>query len=176
MHKREFVTAFVGDVVLMESWRRTWWMLYIVDAYYAGTLGTMNLKAFLVEATVDLPCEEDVYESGVSMPFNNWNAQLIISEAIPVPHTPEDFESREFADEDIQFSSFAYLIGAVRAAALAISVTPKKATRHDSERMIQSADSVIDAWVMLLPKSKKVMRDDGTIDELMFQAQLLIHV
>ena len=42
--------------------------------------------------------------------------------------------------------------------------------------MIQSADSVIDAWVMLLPKSKKVMRDDGSIDELMFQAQLLIHV
>jgi len=67
MHKREFVDAYTGDVVLMESWRRTWWMLYIVDAYYAGTLGTMNLKAFHVEATVDLPCEEDEYESGVSV-------------------------------------------------------------------------------------------------------------
>lgn len=67
MHKREFVDTYVGDVVLMESWRRTWWMLYIVDAYYAGTLGTMNLKAFHVEATVDLPCEEDEYESGVSV-------------------------------------------------------------------------------------------------------------
>ncbi|KAJ4005571.1 hypothetical protein NW752_002404 [Fusarium irregulare] len=160
MHKREFVNALAGDVVLMESWRRTWWMLYIVDAYYAGTLGTMNLKAFRVEATVDLPCEEDEYESGT----------------IPEPHTLDDFESREFADEDIQFSSFAYLISAVRAAALAISVTPKKATRQDSERMIQSADSVIDAWVMLLPKDKKIMRDGGSIDELMFQAQLLIHV
>ncbi|KAH7174311.1 uncharacterized protein B0J16DRAFT_375188 [Fusarium flagelliforme] len=160
MHKREFVDAYGGDVVLMESWRRTWWMLYTVDAYYAGTLGTMNLKAFHVEATVDLPCEEDGYESSV----------------IPEPHTVEDFESREFADEDIQFSSFAYLIGAVRAAALAISVTPKRATRQDSERMIQSADSVIDAWLLLLPKSKKVMRDDGSIDELMFQAQLLVHV
>ncbi|KAJ4117537.1 hypothetical protein NW768_010900 [Fusarium equiseti] len=160
MHKREFVDAYGGDAVLMESWRRTWWMLFIMDAYYAGTLGTMNLKAFRVEATVDLPCEEAEYELGV----------------IPEPHTVEDFECREFADEDIAFSSFAYLIGAVRAAALAISVTPKRATKQDSERMIQSADSVMDAWVLLLPKDKKVMKDDGSIDELMFQAQLLIHV
>ena len=69
MHKREFVDTYRGDDVLMESWRRAWWMLYIVDAYYAGTLGTMNLKAFHVEATVDLPCEEVEYESGVSTSF-----------------------------------------------------------------------------------------------------------
>lgn len=68
MHKKEFADMHgEGDGVLMESWRRTWWMLYIVDAYYAGTLGTMNLKAFHIEATVDLPCEEDEYESGVSL-------------------------------------------------------------------------------------------------------------
>ncbi|CAG7566094.1 unnamed protein product [Fusarium equiseti] len=176
MHKGEFVDAYAGDDMLMESWRRTWWMFYIVDAYYAGTLGTMNLKTSHVEATVDLPCEEDEYESGVSASFIKGPALLIALKIIPEPRTLEDFESREFADEDIQFSSFAYLIGAVRAAALAISVTPKRATRQDSERMIQSADSVIDAWTMLLPKSKKVMKDDASIDELMFQAQLLVHV
>ncbi|KAL6916967.1 hypothetical protein FSST1_008462 [Fusarium sambucinum] len=161
MHKKEFAsTCGAGDIVLMESWRRTWWMLYIVDAYYAGTLGTMNFKAFHVEATVSLPCEEGEYESG----------------CIPEPRTIEDFESREFAEDDIPFSSFAYLIGAVRAAALAISVTPKKVKRQDSERVIQAADSVIDAWLLLLPKERKVMRNDGSIDELMFQANLLIHV
>jgi hypothetical protein len=176
MHRIEFVNTYGGDLVLMESWRRTWWMLYIVDAYYAGTLGTMNLKAFHVEATVDLPCEEEEYESGVSMSFIKGTTLLIVLKIIPMPRTLEDFESREFADEDIQFSSFAYLIGAVRAAALAISVTPKRATRQDSDRMIQSADSVIDAWVLLSPKDKKVMKDDGSIDELMFQAQLLVHV
>jgi hypothetical protein len=95
---------------------------------------------------------------------------------IPEPRTIEDFESREFAEFDTLFSSFAYLIGAVQAAALAISVTPKKAKRQDSERVIQSADSVIDAWLLLLPKERKVMRDDGSIDELMFQANLLVHV
>lgn len=54
-----------GDPVLEECWRRTWWMLYIVEAYYAGTLGTMNFKALNIETTVDLPCEELEYESGV---------------------------------------------------------------------------------------------------------------
>ncbi|CAG1976863.1 unnamed protein product [Fusarium graminearum] len=161
MHKGEFASACGAEnAVLMESWRRTWWMLYIVDAYYAGTLGTMNFKTFHVEATVSLPCEEEEYESGY----------------IPEPRTVEDFDSREFTEHDIPFSSFAYLIGAVRAAALAISVTPKKVKRQDSERMIQAADAVIDAWLLLLPKERKVMRNDGSIDELMFQANLLVHV
>ena len=55
-----------GDPVLMECWRRTWWMLYIVDAYYTGTLGTMNLAVDDIDATVDLPCEEQEYDSEVS--------------------------------------------------------------------------------------------------------------
>ncbi|KAM0288732.1 hypothetical protein ACHAO9_006795 [Fusarium lateritium] len=162
MHTREFATANgFGDEVLMESWRRTWWMLYIVDAYYAGTLGTLNLKVFHIEASVDLPCEESEYESGV----------------IPTPRTLDDFNSREFFDEEITFSSFAYLIGAVKCAAFAISTSPKHATRQDSEHIIQSADSVIDAWLLLLPKEQKpVMRSDGEVDELMFQAHMLVHV
>lgn len=54
-----------GSPVLAESWRRTWWMLFIVDAYYAGTLGTLNLAIVDVDATAELPCEEAEYESGV---------------------------------------------------------------------------------------------------------------
>jgi hypothetical protein len=89
----------------------------------------------------------------------------------------EDFDSRDLAIEDVSFSSFAYLIGAVRCAALAISATPKRATKEDSPLVLQRADSVINAWLLLLPKcSKEVMGNDGEIDELMFQAHLLIHV
>lgn len=67
MFRREFASDFgAGDPVLMESWRRTWWMLYIVDGYYAGTLGTMNFAVVDIDATVDLPCEEWEYESEVS--------------------------------------------------------------------------------------------------------------
>ncbi|KAJ5144261.1 Transcription factor [Penicillium bovifimosum] len=151
LFEQDFASKYgAGDLVLQECWRRTWWMLYIVDAYYAGTLGTMNFKASAIAATVDLPCEESEYESG--------------------------FDSREFASDDIGFSSFAYLVGAVRCAALAISTVPKATNKDNSERMIQAADSALNGWLLLLPKThKQVMDKAGEIDEMMFQAHLLIH-
>lgn len=162
MFRCEFATEHgSGDPVLTECWRRTWWMLYIVDAYYAGTLGAMNFAVLDIEATVDLPCEEAEYESG----------------DIPDPKKPQDFDSREFASDDISFSSFAYLIGAIRCVVSAISISPNIATKEASEHVIQAADSIIDGWLLLLPKgSKEVMSKAGEIDELMFQAHLVIHV
>ncbi|KAF5621104.1 C6 transcription factor [Fusarium tjaetaba] len=162
MHKKEFAATWgFGDPIMVECWRRTWWMLFIVDASYAGTLGTMNFKTLHVEPTAELPCEDAYYESGM----------------IPIPKTLQDFDSREFDSEDVVFSSFAYLIGATRCAAQVICMSPKRATREHSEAIIQSADSAFDAWLLLLPKDKKpVLKADGTIDELMFQAHLLIHV
>lgn len=69
MYRRDFASEHgLGDPVLTESWRRTWWSLYVVEGYYAGTLGTMDFKVINVEATVDLPCQESEYESGVSTP------------------------------------------------------------------------------------------------------------
>ncbi|KAK2771033.1 C6 transcription factor [Colletotrichum kahawae] len=162
MHKSEFSRQYnAGEPVLEESWRRTWWMLYIIDAYYAGTLGTMNFRVGNIEATVELPCEEREYEL----------------EVIPQPQTLEDFDSREFAPSNVTFSSFAYLISAVRCAALAISTVPKVASKEDSAQVIHSADSIIDAWSLLLPKERRnVMSKTGQIDELMFQAHLPIGV
>ncbi|CRG91979.1 hypothetical protein PISL3812_09033 [Talaromyces islandicus] len=162
MFRQDFAAKHgAQDAVLTECWRRTWWMLYIVDAFYAGTLGTMNFITMDVDATVDLPCEELEYEKG----------------QIPAPQTLQDFDCRDLAPESTTFSSFAYLIGAVRCAALAISTAPKVAASEDSPQVLQAADSVINGWVLLLPKDRKqVMSKTGEIDELMFQAHLLIHV
>ncbi|KAF7162825.1 hypothetical protein CNMCM5623_007947 [Aspergillus felis] len=162
MFRQEFAASHgADDPVLKESWRRTWWMLFIVDAYYAGTLGTMNLAVVDIAATVELPCEESEYESG----------------NIPEPKTIEEFNCREFSPEGTKFSSFAYLIGAVQCAASAISVTPKTAVKEDSPHVIQAADCSLDGWRLLLPTDyKQVMTSTGEIDELMFQAHLVIHV
>ncbi|RSM02341.1 hypothetical protein CEP52_007986 [Fusarium oligoseptatum] len=162
MCRQEFATEHgYQDPVLVECWRRTWWMLFIVDAFYAGTLGAMNFATLDVEATVELPCEESEYESG----------------EIPEPKTLEEFDCREFASDDTSFSSFTYLISAVRCAALAISIAPKVAVKEASTQVIEAADSVIDAWLLLLPKDdKQVISKTGVIDELMFQAHLVIHV
>lgn len=174
------------DPVLRECWRRTWWMVYVVDAYYAGTLGTMNFDVVDIEATVDLPCEESEFESGVSTdnllphagPFRRRLEARIahFDQNIPAPKTLEEFDCREFSPEST-FSSFAYLIGAVRCAASAISSAPKIANKDDSMHILQAADSSIDGWRLLLPESRKeVISKTGEIDELMFQAHLLIHV
>lgn len=66
MHHRKFASQYGGgDRIIEESWRRTWWQIYIVDAYHAAIVRTPNFLA-RVDATVDLPCEESEYESGVS--------------------------------------------------------------------------------------------------------------
>lgn len=96
---------------------------------------------------------------------------------IPTPRSLQEFNNREFIPNNVHFSSFAYLIGAVQCAATAISTTPKIAAVEDSTRLIQAVDCSLDGWRLLLPpEHKHVMNEDGEIDELMFQAHLLIHV
>jgi hypothetical protein len=66
MSRQEFANANShGDPVLAESWRRTWWQLYIVDVNYAAIKRDTEFPTRDVPVTVDLPCEEDEYISGV---------------------------------------------------------------------------------------------------------------
>lgn len=93
------------------------------------------------------------------------------------PKTLQDFDSREFLPDGGSFSSFAYLVGAARCSALAIATAPEVASPETSPHVLQTADSIIDGWLLLLPKHKReVMRRNGDIDEMLFQAHLLIHV
>lgn len=51
--------------VLEESWRRTWWSLYITDCLFAGIRGESKFPLRTIATTVDLPCEECLYNNGV---------------------------------------------------------------------------------------------------------------
>lgn len=100
----------------------------------------------------------------------------IYLQEIPEPRTLQVFDSRDLALEDTPFSSFAYLIGAVRCVALAVTAVSETGAKEDSAHIIQVADSIINGWLILLPKSRKqVMNKAGEIDELMFQAQMIVH-
>jgi hypothetical protein len=61
-----------GDAVLAESWRRTWWQIYITDLHITASDHETNLCISQQNAviTVDLPCEEYEYSSGVRKIFN----------------------------------------------------------------------------------------------------------
>jgi hypothetical protein len=62
-----------GDSVLAESWRRTWWLLYIIDAHMAATdhAITFATSQKTVPCNVDLPCEEDEFQSGVCLIYRS---------------------------------------------------------------------------------------------------------
>jgi hypothetical protein len=51
-------------------------------------------------------------------------------------------------------------------------------TNKDSlPQVIHEADSIFNGWLLLLPSDcKQIMDKSGEIDELMFQANLVIHV
>ena len=66
MHRKGFASQNgQGDVVLEECWRRTWWQIFMADAHLAGAAHTSALHTRDIEMTVDLPCEESEYETGV---------------------------------------------------------------------------------------------------------------
>lgn len=67
LNKREFAAMHGhGNPVLEESWRRTWWDLYVCDGMIAGVHRITKFLLFDIEADVGLPCEEHQYLSGVS--------------------------------------------------------------------------------------------------------------
>jgi hypothetical protein len=66
LNKREFATLHGhGNPVLEESWRRTWWDLYVCDGMIAGVHRVTNFLLFDISSDVALPCEEHQYLTGV---------------------------------------------------------------------------------------------------------------
>ena len=57
-----------GDPIIEESWRRTWWQLYVTDAMLSGSTHVYPFRTSRMNMDVVLPCEESFYESGVSEP------------------------------------------------------------------------------------------------------------
>jgi hypothetical protein len=55
-----------GNEVLAESWRRTWWTLWSVDAIFAAISHYTTHRLQNVIGNVLLPCEDEDYTSGVS--------------------------------------------------------------------------------------------------------------
>ena len=55
-----------GHPTLAESWRRTWWNLYVTDAMISGVHRITNFALYDVPAQVEIPCEENEYVFEVS--------------------------------------------------------------------------------------------------------------
>lgn len=68
LNTRAFVSLHGrGIPILEESWRRTWWDLYMTDGMIAGVHRATSFALFDAVTDVQLPCEEHQYLSGVSL-------------------------------------------------------------------------------------------------------------
>ena len=55
-----------GNSLFEESWRRSWWELFIIDGMMGGVNQKYTLQLMAVSTNVSLPCEEAEYGPGVS--------------------------------------------------------------------------------------------------------------
>ncbi|KAL4779841.1 hypothetical protein BJX76DRAFT_351459 [Aspergillus varians] len=164
LHTQKFAyTNGNNDPLLEECWRRTWWQIYMTDVHIAGSTSTFPFRTSKVEMTTDLPCDEADYENGT----------------IPQPRTLQDYDMREFLDDDDDdddrvFSSFAELVGLTRGLNLAFAAR-QGMTIANAPAICANTDATVTAWRSLLHPSKRdIVREDGTVDELLFKANIII--
>ncbi|OAA69902.1 Zn(2)-C6 fungal-type DNA-binding domain protein [Cordyceps fumosorosea ARSEF 2679] len=145
-------SARMRSRVLEESWRRTWWEVYVLDGMFAGAHRATTFTLFDVPTDVGLPCEEDEYES----------------DQIPEPRTLDDLNDRDLAMDDREFSSFAYRILSVR--------NLGRVMRGGGEEDADALEVLLSSWRHNIPASKRdSLRRDGRVDEMAFQAHMLNH-
>ncbi|EHK99003.1 hypothetical protein M7I_5155 [Glarea lozoyensis 74030] len=158
MNKREF--AFLnsnGSQIAEESWRRTWWELYIVDGMIAGVHQKSDFRMKDMPNDVDLPCEEKEYLSGF----------------IPQPSSLSDFDDESFDGKELTFSSFAYRIAALRNLGRVLSSGLLQSSTPDGDAILR-VDNHLVTWRLHLPENKKkFINNEGKLDEMLFQAHMI---
>lgn len=147
-----------GDPIRAECLRRTWWELFVIEGLLTA-LGVQRVfRTNTVPLEVPLPCEERIYQDGLTP---------------PLPPTVAQFDERVFADEERNFSSYAYRIEAVR---ILGRVVATQQMIEGQQEHVEAIDARIASWFHHLPESKvELMRPDGSIDEVMFQANMIIN-
>ncbi|KAJ5239028.1 hypothetical protein N7468_003647 [Penicillium chermesinum] len=147
-----------GDPIRAECLRRTWWEIFVIEGMLTA-LGVQKVyRTNQIPLEVALPCEERIYQEGLTPP--------------PPPDIAQ-FDGRIFADEEHDFSSYAYRIEAVRILGRVVATQNVVEGQQDQ---VEAIDARIASWFHHLPESKlELMRPDGSIDEIMFQATMIIN-
>lgn len=149
----------VGNPILEESWRRTWWDLYMIDGILASLSSVQHpLRLHNVPTDVPMPCEEEIY-----------------AQCKPVPplRSRLDFLERAFAFQECEYSSLAYKIESVRLLGKVISIGPDIA--GCTSEQVGSLDASLANFVLSLPQNKRSpISLDGQMDEVLFSAHSII--
>ena len=85
----------------------------------------------------------------------------------------DEVDIGEFAENEVQYSSYTYRILAIRELGKLLALN--ESFCPDSSEIVINLDTALNNWVLHLPEGKKDPIDaDGRIDEMMFQAHMII--
>ena len=160
LDKKSYASDHGGGVPsIEESWRRTWWELYILDIMFAALNQATLFRLKDVHLEVLLPCEEATHQA---------------ENVLPEPQSLKDFEARFFMDDETKYSSFSYRIAAARALSKVIAVSGVQETLTSTAK--REAELEMENLMLHLPKQKQTYVDsEGVVDEIAFQAHMIIN-
>lgn len=93
--------------------------------------------------------------------------------SVPNAQTLAQFRERAFAKDEDVFSSAAYRIEAVRILGTVIGLGDSS-YEADGER-VEAVDASLNGWLLHLPPSKQeVLNQEGKVDEMLFQAHIIV--
>ncbi|KAJ4300685.1 hypothetical protein N0V90_002773 [Kalmusia sp. IMI 367209] len=157
MNTREFAVSYgEGDSVVEESWRRTYYFLVLSDQHFSIVVNNPVYTLMSVPNLVELPCDDEYYEAG----------------NIPLAATWQQYDMREFDDVEVVYSSITYMVDVSRISTYIMQSFMDTGTFNAA--FVASIDAKLAVWHSLLPAVKKdPMRQNGTVDEIMFMAHLM---
>ncbi|KAL4779042.1 hypothetical protein BJX76DRAFT_106142 [Aspergillus varians] len=146
-----------GHSVLEESWRRTYWELYVVDGLLAAMREQTSFRLYHQPANVQLPCAERMY-----------NHDSVISTG----QTLEDIRNDGTLGQD--FSTFAYRVGAVQKLGTVLELNRSLECNLGSQ--IETLEAYLASAFMALPPLHGDGYDSSCQDEMVFQAQMTLYL
>ena len=149
-----------NDPTMQESWRRTWWMLLLLEGLVV-VIGGQSLPFRLYSTYND-----------VALPGHDEDYNELRSSS--VTRTIADIRNRTFSEDNYEYSSYAYCIEATYILGSVLALSPDTFAVTDPQ--VEGIDAAIANLLLSLPMEKReVVRNDGSIDECLLIAHLVIH-
>jgi hypothetical protein len=156
LNQEQFAMRFGNsDRTTEESWRRTWWDLFIVEGLMSSFTGRME-SSQLRDVTTNalLPGDCDSYNA-----------------CSPSKHLRsfEEMQDRAFLEDDFEWSSFAYKIEAMYLLRSVGVLGADSFAPTDSK--VETLDQRLSNFRLSLPSDKRAsLKANGEVDEVMFGA------
>lgn len=160
LHRKSYTANRPADHPLQaESWRRTYWDLYVVDTLLSALDGSKYTSRLQdVAADLPLPGHDDDYV--------NCRLQL------PAP-TMHEMADRVFAETPFNYSSGAYKVEATRIMRKVLALEADSFNVTNAQ--VETLDASIQSFLLSLPPSfREVVEHDGKVDEVLFTTHMII--